>query len=71
MMTEEDIDYTMDTVACDSIFAIYSPYCWFDTSNWDYSDEIAIIAAIDNWTIFAAPSTANYSGYVTWNGGNG
>lgn len=71
MMTEEDYDYTMNNVACDSLFAIYAPNCWFDYSNWDYSDEITLIMTNEHWAIFAAPSTANYSGHITWYGGNG
>lgn len=71
MMTEDDYNYSMNNVACESIFAIYAPNSWFDYSNWDYSDEITLIMTNEHWAIFAAPSTANYSGYVTWNGGVG
>lgn len=66
MMTTLDSDYTMSEVACNSVFVIYSPYYSLEAGWWDYSDEIALITAGNGYAVFAAPSIANYSGYVTW-----
>jgi hypothetical protein len=66
MMTTLDSDYTMSEVACDSVFVIYSPYYSLEAGWWDYSDEIALITAGNGYAVFAAPSTANSSGYVRW-----
>lgn len=65
-MTTLDSDYTMTEVACDSVFVIYSPYYSFEAGQWEYSGEITLITAGNGYAVFAAPSTANYSGYVTW-----
>ena len=71
MTTVMNNGYTMNNVACGSIFAVYCPSAQFNTSQWSMSNEIALISASGNWAVFAAPDTANYSGYITWNGSVG